>query len=347
MRSNPPGANPNGSELLDVHAAIRQQFGNARRILILSHIRPDGDAVGSLLGLGLALIDVGKDVRMVLVDGLPLTFRYLEGSSLIHRGTGDLNLYDYVIVVDCSDLQRAGSTQSGTHVLNGRVPDLNIDHHITNLKYAKTNLVVGEQVATCAILAEYLPEWGLSYNKAIAGALLTGIVTDTLGFRTSNMTPEALRLSAVLMEHGANLPDLYSRALISKTFEAARYWARGLERMQREDHLVYTSLTLEDRQAAQYPGNDDADLINLLSSIDIEIAIIFVEQKNEHVKISWRAQPGIDVSKIALQFGGGGHAAAAGADVPGKLEEVQQKVLEATRAVFTNEVAADKGQKSD
>ena len=90
MRSNPPGANPNGSELLDVHAAIRQQFGNARRILIVSHIRPDGDAIGSLLGLGLALIDAGKDVRMVLVDGVPLTFRYLEGSSLIHRGTGDL-----------------------------------------------------------------------------------------------------------------------------------------------------------------------------------------------------------------------------------------------------------------
>ena len=72
-----------------------------------------------------------------------------------------------MIVVDCSDLQRAGST-GGTHVLNGRVPDLNIDHHITNLKYAKTNLVVAEQVATSAILAEYLPEWGLSYNKAIA-----------------------------------------------------------------------------------------------------------------------------------------------------------------------------------
>ena len=107
------------------------------------------------------------------------------------------------------------------------------------------------------------------------------------------------------------------------------------------------ALTLEDRQAAQYPGNDDADLVNLLSSIDSEIAVIFVEQKNEHVKISWRARPGIDVSKIALQFGGGGHAAAAGADIPGTLEAVQQKVLEATRAVFTNEVAADKGQKSD
>ena len=90
-------------------------------------------------------------------------------------------------------------------------------------------------MATSAIIAEYLPVWGLDYNTAIASALLTGIVTDTLGFRTSNVTPEALRLAAMLMEHGADLPELYTRALVSKTFEAARYWGVGLGKLQREE----------------------------------------------------------------------------------------------------------------
>jgi phosphoesterase RecJ-like protein len=190
-------------------------------------------------------------------------------------------------------------------------------------------------VATSAILAKYFPAWGLDYNKPIADALLTGIVTDTLGFRTSNVTSEALRLAAMLMDLGANLAVMYERALVSKTFEAARYWGSGLGKLQREDNLVWTTLTLADRQSVQYPGNDDADLVNVLSTIDSDIAVIFVEQKNSHVKVSWRARSGYNVSKIALQFGGGGHAAAAGADIAGNLETVQKQVLEATRVMIT------------
>lgn len=317
----------------DVHETIRRRFQTAKRILIVSHIRPDGDAVGALLGLGLALTQTNKEVRMVLADGVPQNLRFLEGSKEIHRSAGPINAFDLVVVVDCSDLVRTGP------VLSEHVPDINIDHHITNLNFAVTNLVIPEQVATAAIIAEYLPAWGLDYNSAIAAALLTGIVTDTLGFRTSNITSEALRLAAMLMDHGANLPELYTRSLVSKTFEAARYWSLGLGRIQREESLVWTVLTLADRQSVQYPGNDDADLVNVLAAIDSDVAVIFVEQKNGHVKVSWRGRPGYDVSQIALQFGGGGHAAAAGADITGALETVQKQVLEATRAMIAQTFA--------
>lgn len=339
--------------------AIRQQFRDLRRALLVSHIRPDGDAVGSLLGLGLALRQAGKDVRMVLTDGVPQNFRHLAGSEDVHRSVGDLNLYDYVIVLDASDLARVGAGAAGKPLLGSRAPDLVIDHHLTNLAFARVNLVLPDQVATSAIVARFLPDWGLSYNKAIAAALLTGIVTDTIGFRTSNITPEAMRLAAMLMEQGAALPDLYNRALNSKTFEAACYWGQGLAKLRREALaasgspanasksgeqriLVWTSLTLADRQAAGYSGNDDADLVNLLSSIDCDVATIFVEQKNDHTKVSWRSRPGIDVSQIALQFGGGGHAAAAGADIAGTLEEVQKQVLQVTRTSITRQAAAQK-----
>ncbi len=318
-----------------IHEAIWEMFQNASRVLIVSHVRPDGDAVGSLLGLGLALIKAGKDVRMVLQDGVPANFRHLVGSQQIHR-SARLDAqppYDLVIVVDCSDLRRVGS------VLGERQPDLNIDHHVTNLNFARVNLVVPTQVATSAIIAEYLRAWGLEFDQPIASALLTGIVTDTIGFRTSNMTSEALRLSALMVEYGANLPELYNLALINKSFEAARFWGMGLSQLAREElpdggMFVWTRLTLDDRRKANYPGNDDADLVNLLSTIESDIALIFVEQPTGHVKVSWRARTGLDVSKIALQFGGGGHAAAAGADIAGTLETVEKQVLDATRAML-------------
>jgi len=326
----------NEAQILTINTTIRQKFSESRRILIVSHIRPDGDAIGAMLGLGQALADKGKEVKMVLADGVPLALRYLPGSQKIERALSpaEMDEFDLLIMVDCSDLQRAGN------ILDGRVPNINIDHHITNPNFAEVNLVLPVQAATSAIIAEYLPTWGLSINEPIASALLTGIVTDTIGFRTSNMTPGILRLAAILMEHGANLPELYTRSLINKSFEAARYWGMGLSKVQRVElgeigSYVWTNLTLADRKEANYPGNDDADLVNLLSSIDSDLAVLFIEQKNNHIKVSWRARPGIDVSQIALQFGGGGHPSAAGADIAGSLDAVQERVLDSTQEILT------------
>ncbi len=307
----------------EISQAIRDALNNANRVLIVSHIRPDGDAIGATLGLGLALHAAGKTVRMVLADGLPRSFRFLKGSNSVHhRSRGE---FDLSVVLDCSDLLRTGG------VLIDRQPDINIDHHITNLNFARINLVMPEAVATSAILAEFLPVWGFKIDQDIANALLTGVVSDTIGFRTSNVTAHALHLAANLVESGADLPDLYNQALVRRSYEAALYWGQGLSRLNRKDRLIWTALTLEDRLKARYTGNDDADLINMLSTVDdMDISVIFVEQKEGHVKVSWRAQPGIDVSQIAFQFGGGGHAAAAGAEIQGSLDEVQEKVLQAT-----------------
>jgi phosphoesterase RecJ-like protein len=302
----------------------------AQRILVTSHIRPDGDAVGSLLGLGLALQDAGKDVQMILADGVPKTFRHLSGSEQVHRkpkGT-----FDAVVVVDCSDLGRVGPVLD---YLPG--PDLNIDHHVTNLNFGRINLVDIEATSTTEMLASLLPAFRLSISTLAAEALLTGLVTDTLGFRTTNMRPQALRVAADLMELGVDLPNLYHKALLSRSYLAVRYWGTGLNDLQLENRLVWTSLSLDNRYAVNYPGRDDADLINVLSTIDdADVALIFIEQTKGTVKVSWRARPGFDVAKVALQFGGGGHKPAAGAEIEGDLDEVQQKVLDATRAILSH-----------
>lgn len=304
---------------------IKDRLAKAQSVLIASHIRPDGDAIGALLALGLALQGAGKTVQMVLQDGVPSSFRHLKGSELVqHEPKGT---WDTFISVDCADYKRLGKIFESV-----AKPDINIDHHITNEKFGTLNLIVGDEVATSAILTDCLPQWGLEITQPVASALLTGIVTDTLGFRTSGTTPASLRQSAILMERGANLPDLYSRALVRRSFPAARYWGAGLASLERKDGLVWGTLTVTDRKAAGYGGNDDADLINIISAIDgSKVGMIFVEQTDNHVKISWRAlEDGIDVSKVATHFGGGGHAAAAGADIPGSLEEIQPQVLKVT-----------------
>jgi phosphoesterase RecJ-like protein len=142
------------------------------------------------------------------------------------------------------------------------------------------------------------------------------------------------------METGVDMPELYRRALITRSFEATRFWGAGLSTLVKEGRMVWATLTMADRKAAGYNGRDDADLINVLASIeDTDIALIFVEQPGHHVKVSWRAQTGFDVSQIALQFGGGGHPPASGADITGELADVQASVLVATRALLYPEPA--------
>lgn len=308
---------------------VRVVLAAAQHILIVSHRRPDGDAIGSTLGLGLALQAAHKQVQMINTDGVPLNFKHLAGANEIKRTPQ--SGADCVVVLDCSDIHRIGEAVDifGT-------PDLNIDHHATNTNFAKINLVDLEAVAVSEMLAEYLPRWGFSITPPAGAALMTGLITDTIGFRTHNVTPKSLRITADLMDLGVDMPMLYEQSLILRSFESLQFWGTGLQHLQRAGRMVWTSLTLEGRRASGYAGRDDADLINILSSVrDCDIAIIFVEQSNCKVKVSWRARPGFDVSQVAASFGGGGHPAASGAEISGTLEEVQGSVL-STMAKFLN-----------
>ncbi len=313
-----------------INTSIKRRLGAADKLLITSHIRPDGDAIGSLLGLGLALQNAGKDVQMVLPDGVPAAFSHLEGCDLIQKEVeGDIDTF---IVVDCGDFDRVHEV-----LRSFGVPAINIDHHITNVNFAEINLVETDSVATASILAEHLDQWGLEISKPVAAALMTGLITDTLGFRTMNMNPKAFRQAATLMEKGIDLPDLYYQAMVSRSYKAVRYWGAGLSNIERDGQMVWATLSLEDRKEAGYFGNDDADLINILSSVEKSpVAIIFVEQPEGAVKISWRVRgEEWDVAKVAADFGGGGHRAAAGAIIKGSLDEIKQRVLRATREILS------------
>ena len=279
---------------------IKERLHACHHALLLSHIRPDGDAIGSLIGLGLALQSIGKKVTLVLEDGLPSKYRFLEGSQLVSKTVPQE--YDLTIALDCSDMDRLGNVSKNIRI------DINIDHHITNEGFADLNLVQPDTPATTAILAEHFNKWDLQLNQAVSNALLMGILTDTIGFRTSNVTPDLLRISARLMESGGDLSDLYNRTLVSQSYPSSVLWGFALSRLQRDNGIIWTEITLEDRKKAGYAGRDDADLTNQLSTIEgSEICILFNEENDGKVKVSWRSNSSVDVSRIALHFGGGGH----------------------------------------
>jgi phosphoesterase RecJ-like protein len=290
----------------ELATTIRDQLKLVKKVLVISHQRPDGDAIGSLLAMGLPLIAAGKDVQMVLKDGIPDHFRFLVGSEYVQMKPK--GIVDYIIVVDSSEIER-----TDTDFNQYGVPDLSIDHHKTNTHFAKVNLVESDAVATAEILTRYLPEFGFPISKPVANALLTGIVTDTIGFRTTNISPQVLRMVANLMEFGGDLTDIYYKTIVEQSLAAARYWGAGLSKIQMDDGLVWTTLSLSERHAAGYLARDDAG----------------------YVKISWRLcgslATELDVSEIAQHFGGGGHKAAAGADVLGNLNEILVKVLTDTK----------------
>ncbi|PKN83082.1 MAG: hypothetical protein CVU46_17590 [Chloroflexi bacterium HGW-Chloroflexi-8] len=317
---------------MDLNEKIRRLILDSNTFLLATHIRPDGDAIGSILAFGLALKKIGKEVTILLPEGIPQNLNNLPGNHTIVKSIKPAEEYDVIACVDASDQERLGE------LLVGKKIDLQIDHHITNVMFAEINFVDPKAVATCAILAEYLPIWKLQIDDQIATLLLTGILTDSIGFRTSNTSSKALRLAADLMDYGADLPSIYQEALVGRTYQQVNYWGFALQRLQKHGNIAWTTLTLADRKQADYNGNDDADLNTLLSSIaECEVTILFVEQKEKHVKVSWRSKPGIDVSQIAFDFNGGGHFSAAGADIHGELSEVQELVLQKSFASIADQ----------
>ncbi len=300
---------------------------SAEHIAIITHISPDGDAIGSALGFALALRDTGKTVTPVCGDKVPNAFHYLNGYKSFERNI-PLDA-DIVVTVDAASLDRIGNVASS---LEGQV-HINIDHHISNTNFAEINLVSATAASTAEYLVEILDTFEIPISAKAARALLTGIVTDTQGFRTSNTTPSTVDLARSLMERGANIHEISELALHRRSLAAVNLWGQVLQKVTVEDGIAWATIDLQDKQASGYTARGDADIVQVLSSIEgIEVALVIIEGTNRDVKISWRATGNVDVSAVASEFGGGGHRAAAGARISNiKLAEATQAILAATK----------------
>lgn len=311
---------------------IQTLIDAAHRILIISHVDPDGDAIGSLLGLGWLLRGCGKTVTLVCQDPVPEPVAWLPGTQDIVREA--CGAHDVAICLDCSDLERMGRAwQPGLTVLL-----VNIDHHVTNTRFAQVNWVDPASVATAQMVLALAEALGWELNEPAARCLLAGLLTDTRGLRTANVDAQALRAVQRLVEAGASVGETARRALDERPLAVVRLWAQALDRVVLEDGILWTELDRSPENGGTLSGDGTAGLSNFLSGVrEAKVVVVFREREGGEIDVSLRAAPGYDVAALAVRLGGGGHPQASGCTLPGPLVTVRERVLHEVRRSLSRE----------
>ncbi|PTX91989.1 bifunctional oligoribonuclease/PAP phosphatase NrnA [Verrucomicrobia bacterium LW23] len=279
---------------------------------ILSHIRPDGDAYGSTLGLGLCLRAMGKSVTLYNEDGLTSRFTYLPGCETVAATPAVAPSREtQIIAVDTAEMSRLGKTFMGWR----RTPDLNIDHHVSNPLYGQLNVVVSDSPATAEVLYEIMRANDLPITPEVAANLFIGLSTDTGSFRYRSTTTRSFEVAAALSAAGADPATLAQHAYLSypaSRFRLLRLLLQTTEFLA-EDRVCSCTLTPAMYAEAGSCTDDTEGLIEyMLMTESVEVAVMFEEMASGGVRVSLRSRGRIDVQKIASLFGGGGHKAAAG-----------------------------------
>jgi len=309
------------SSLVQIAAAL----ANVRRALIVSHIMPDGDTIGSALGLAWALKSRGIECRLSCADPVPSELAFLPGSAdfCARRLTDE----DIIFVVDSGDVSRMGPIYDTDAF--ARVPVVNIDHHVTNSKFGDIQCVE-TRAATAELILELLEHLEIEIDVTIATCLLCGIVTDTRAFRTSNTSPIVLAAAVKLMEAGAPLTEITDAVFDHRSLGLLRLWGQALAKTRIDNGILWAELPHVVFGQTGSTLADSKGLVNFLISIhDAHVALVLRETGDGQIDISLRAKPGIDVSGVATSFGGGGHPQAAGCLVPGQIEDVRSRIVEA------------------
>lgn len=312
----------------------------SRRVVLTTHAGPDGDGIGSMVGLSLALRALGKTVAMVCADPVPpdLTFVPRADEVQVLPQLEALPFApDLIIVCDSAGLARLGAVHGESQSAFAALPILNLDHHRTNERFGRVDLVDATAAATVEIVYELLERLRVAPTQEAATALMTGLVTDTVGFRTESVTPRTLTLAAQLLERGAPLEEINYRVFRATRYAKLKLWGYGLSNLQRSEdgRIVWTTLPREVRMEL---GAKETDLMGLASLIEgiegADIVILAWDKRKDPLRtgISLRSRTA-NVAAVAQTLGGGGHAGAAGALLTNTpLNEGLRKAVEAAKA---------------
>lgn len=305
---------------------IRHTLEKAENILVVTHIDPDGDALSSLTAVGVGLNQLGIQATLVCDDAVPDRFRYLPLAAGVRKSPDAQVVYDLLIAVDCADMERMGQAYGA--LLEPKPFIINIDHHVTNTRFGDINIIEPEATSTTEVLATLFGEWGIELTPEIALCLLTGLVTDTLGFRTVGVTARTLRTAADLVEAGADLGFVTMQALNLRAMSTMELWRTGMDKMRLEDGLLWTTVTLQERKAAQFRSNSSVGLVNLLANVEeAAMSAVLMEVEDGLVKVGFRCRPPFDVAEVAVSLGGGGHPLASGCALTGPLADAEAVVV--------------------
>ena len=308
-----------------------------RRVALSTHLNADGDGCGSESALARMLAAHGLEVRVVNPTPWPEMFDFLLGDEFVNlssRGSKALRDIDLLIVLDISDVTRLGHLTESVRALS--VPKLVIDHHVASDDPAGPyGLSDTSACATAELVYDIAQVMGWEITPEIARALYTGMLTDTGGFRFSNTSPRCLAVAAQLLAHGVDPEEMYTRIYASAPAGRVRLMADVLATLQVDEAHGLTWLTMQAGALEKYAVKaEDLDGIveHARSIAGTRMALLFRDLGHGKVKISFRSIGGTDVNVFAREFGGGGHAKAAGALVAGELSAVRDRVVERAKS---------------
>jgi phosphoesterase RecJ-like protein len=310
---------------------ILEIIGQSQSICVAGHVRPDGDCIGSQIGLTLALRKQGKEVACWNEDDMPQKYAFLDPDHLLEKPAKERE-FDLLICTDCASFERLGAV--GPAVAKRKCL-INIDHHQSNTRYGELNWISAREASTGELIFRLLQAARWPITPAIADCLFTAVSTDTGSFQYASAQPVTYHTAGELVKLGAHVETICHE--VYQSFSLSR--VRLLQHVYNHFHLAHNNqiayLWLRKKDFAR-TGADRSDTEGIIDHIraiePVVVAVIFEEMEPEQVRISLRSKsPRIDVNQIAGQFGGGGHIAAAGARIEGPPLSIQRRVIAAVR----------------
>ncbi|MGM0453700.1 MAG: DHH family phosphoesterase [Thermodesulfobacteriota bacterium] len=313
---------------------IINHLKKSKRILIASHIQPDGDAIGASLAMGLALEEIKKKIQIFNESGLPAVYQFLPSIHRIKQEPGDISAYDTAIVIDCSDLQRIGAVAEAV----SRIPTvINLDHHITNTRFGHYQYIDAKAAASAEIVYRLIRAMDVPITTAMAYAIYTAIMSDTGSFRFSNTTPEAFKICHEMLEYGADPHQVAHHVYETISLNRIKLLNMLFDTIEISDdgRLSIMTLTQNMLKVTETEITDVNGLINYAKRIEnVRVAALLYERANKrqpgkatsHFHVSLRSDGNVNVALIASAFGGGGHPTAAGFDIHSSLTDVKKQL---------------------
>lgn len=299
----------------------------AHRIGIFTHVSPDGDAIGSSLGLYLGLKQLGKQVD-VIVDEYSRCFDFLPGREAI-KSVGSLG-YELAIALDCATKKRLFDPNDS---FGHSEITMSIDHHASNTCFATMNYIEGNSPATCKTLVKILKRLNINICKDIGECLMAGIITDSGGFRYRTVDDETFEFAAQMLEVGVDISDIYYRTFDVKTKAQFALCSIATSRLKFycKSRVALTYITKEDMKKTKALVGDHEGIVNVGRNIEGVEVSIFLREDHDGYKVSFRSNHYVNVSEIASAFSGGGHSRAAGCIIDSPLDVTIKKLLKETR----------------
>ena len=311
---------------------ILEEIKKANTIVILTHESPDGDAIGSSLAMEKALRDMGKEPDVIIKE-YPRIFNFLPNANKVKEET-DVEKYDLAISLDCADLKRL----VGKEYFEEAKKTIVIDNHGSNTMYGDINFVNPVAPACCEILIGMFTYFNIDINIELGSCILTGIITDTGGFKYQGVTAETFEFTAELLRKGVNVSEIYQKALETKTkanFELMQKTINRIEFLE-NGKVTFTYITNQDEKEVNAEPGDHEGLVEVGRDVEgVEVSVFIRQKDNEDkYKVSMRSSNYVNVSDICYIFGGGGHPKAAGCLIQGNIEQVKEKIIKEIRKVL-------------